>query len=393
VALALWWHLRGRWIQGADLLRRAVEQTGPDVGPWYTAHWWLGYLARMTFDNDIALRHYGTVVQALQDRPPSPDLVDGLVGRSGVLRNTSDLEHAKAAARTALEFARQIGYATGEATALRELSLISWYADDGDHAVECARQALRIDRDRMPGWCAREVEGVLPFVLADKHPDGALEPCVQALTQARAAGDLGNQADMLFLMAVLARKTRRLADARAHLREATELAAHAGYRLRLIDILDEGGYWCAASRQYAAAVTLWAARDTQCQAFGLIDTPSEKREREQPLQEAAQALGAQQVRAAQDRGAGMTLAAAVEFAVMMTAEHAPPPALPQPGKLSTRERELVALVARGQTDAQIAEQLFISVSTVRTHLDRIRDKSGFRRRADLTRLALNEGII
>jgi DNA-binding CsgD family transcriptional regulator len=37
-------------------------------------------------------------------------------------------------------------------------------------------------------------------------------------------------------------------------------------------------------------------------------------------------------------------------------------------------------------------QLFISVSTVRTHLDRIRDKSGCRRRADLTRLALQEGI-
>ena len=43
--------------------------------------------------------------------------------------------------------------------------------------------------------------------------------------------------------------------------------------------------------------------------------------------------------------------------------------------------------------AQIAEKLFTSVSTVRTHLDRIRDKSGCRRRADLTRLALQEGII
>jgi DNA-binding CsgD family transcriptional regulator len=38
-------------------------------------------------------------------------------------------------------------------------------------------------------------------------------------------------------------------------------------------------------------------------------------------------------------------------------------------------------------------KLFISISTVRSHLDRIRDKSGCRRRADLTRLALQEGII
>jgi DNA-binding CsgD family transcriptional regulator len=50
-------------------------------------------------------------------------------------------------------------------------------------------------------------------------------------------------------------------------------------------------------------------------------------------------------------------------------------------------------VAQGRTDAEIAGKLFISVRTVRTHLDRIRDKSGCRRRADLTRLALQEGII
>ena len=61
--------------------------------------------------------------------------------------------------------------------------------------------------------------------------------------------------------------------------------------------------------------------------------------------------------------------------------------------LSARERELVTLVAQGRTDAQIAAELYISVRTVRSHLDRIRDKTGARRRADLTRLALTEGLV
>jgi DNA-binding CsgD family transcriptional regulator len=61
--------------------------------------------------------------------------------------------------------------------------------------------------------------------------------------------------------------------------------------------------------------------------------------------------------------------------------------------LSARERELVALVARGLTDAQIARELFISISTVRSHLDRIRDKTSCRRRADLTRLALQSALV
>ena len=69
------------------------------------------------------------------------------------------------------------------------------------------------------------------------------------------------------------------------------------------------------------------------------------------------------------------------------------PAAPGTGKLSTRERELVTLVAQGRTDAQIAAQLHISIRTVRSHLDRIRDKTGCRRRADLTRLALGTGLV
>jgi DNA-binding CsgD family transcriptional regulator len=62
------------------------------------------------------------------------------------------------------------------------------------------------------------------------------------------------------------------------------------------------------------------------------------------------------------------------------------------GPLSEREREIVALLAGGATDAQIAERLFLSVNTVRSHLDRIRDKTGARRRPDLVRYALQAGI-
>jgi DNA-binding CsgD family transcriptional regulator len=62
------------------------------------------------------------------------------------------------------------------------------------------------------------------------------------------------------------------------------------------------------------------------------------------------------------------------------------------GRLSEREREIVALLAGGATDAQIAERLFLSVNTMRSHLERIRDKTGARRRPDLVRYALQAGI-
>jgi DNA-binding CsgD family transcriptional regulator len=194
---------------------------------------------------------------------------------------------------------------------------------------------------------------------------------------------------------VAARKDGQLAAARARLRESAELAVYCGgYPLCMIDILEQYGYLCAATGRPAEAVTLWSARTAQCRAAGLAEPPQEAQDRERPLAEARRALDAQQFAAARHRGAAMTLAAAVESAVIMAGEEAPEPvARPGFGTLSARERELVTLVAQGRTDVQIAEQLFISVRTVRTHLDRIRDKSGCRRRADLTRLALRAGII
>jgi DNA-binding CsgD family transcriptional regulator len=39
------------------------------------------------------------------------------------------------------------------------------------------------------------------------------------------------------------------------------------------------------------------------------------------------------------------------------------------------------------------DRVYISVRTVGSHLDRIRDKTGCRRRADLTRLAFSAGLL
>jgi DNA-binding CsgD family transcriptional regulator len=98
---------------------------------------------------------------------------------------------------------------------------------------------------------------------------------------------------------------------------------------------------------------------------------------------------------AEERGAAMSRAAAAEHALLLTEDPGlrQPEAPPGLARLSVRERELVTLVAQGATDAQIAARLYISVRTVRSHLDRIRDKTGCRRRADLTRMALAAGLI
>jgi DNA-binding NarL/FixJ family response regulator len=61
-------------------------------------------------------------------------------------------------------------------------------------------------------------------------------------------------------------------------------------------------------------------------------------------------------------------------------------------ELSTRERQVLSLVAAGERDQDIAEVLEISIRTVRSYLDRIRDKTGQRRRPELTRYAIEMGV-
>ena len=62
------------------------------------------------------------------------------------------------------------------------------------------------------------------------------------------------------------------------------------------------------------------------------------------------------------------------------------------GPLSARERQIIALLAGGASNAKIAETLFVTPNTVRTHLDRIRDKTGARNRAELTHYAIQAGV-
>jgi DNA-binding CsgD family transcriptional regulator len=218
----------------------------------------------------------------------------------------------------------------------------------------------------------------------------AAEPAsAAALAACRDAGDLRTLPELLDLMAQLDLRAGRTGDAAAHLREATRLALRTGAWYP--NYLDYYGHLCAATGRPAEAVTAWAA---YAALNPRVDLPGNARRREEPLRAARQALGPARAREAEQRGAAMSLATAAEYALLLT-EHPGPrqPEAPGLGRLSVRERELVTLVAQGRTDAQIAAELYISVRTVRSHLDRIRDKTGARRRADLTRLALTEGLV
>ena len=69
----------------------------------------------------------------------------------------------------------------------------------------------------------------------------------------------------------------------------------------------------------------------------------------------------------------------------------PPPG--PPDDLSEREAEVLRLIALGHTNAEIAEQLFLSVRTVETHRAHIQQKLRLSSRAELVRYAFDRGLL
>ena len=393
-ALGWWWFLRGRLAGEYPVLRQAAELAGTGSGGWCAAQFWLGWTALSAPDLEGALGYFTALRDAAADRPPSRELCDALAGRSVALRNMGRLAEAAADARQALVLARQAGYPAGEVMALGELSLVASYLDDHHHAVRLARQAEQITAG-VPGWMARVSNYALTAVLiAAGDLAGAERACAAGLARCRDVGDLRGEAGLLPMAALLDVQAGRLEDAAARLRDGLQLAMRIGSRSELINSLDSCGHLCAATGRHAGAVTVWAALGTLLRLRGLTEWPADAYRRQEPLHQAEQSLGPARAQAATERGAAMSLDTAADYAVMLTGPGPrPSETAHDPVKLSARERELVTLVAQGRTDAQIAAQLYISIRTVRSHLDRIRDKTGCRRRADLTRLALSTELI
>ena len=242
-------------------------------------------------------------------------------------------------------------------------------------------------------------------------------------------GDLGGVGEVEGDLGNLAMQQRDLATARSHLDRAIAISRQVGdedtllistLNLGLIEYV-EGRSAQARSAFHESLSTARRHRNQQivgCSLFGLalsardpadpgvaaaihgaaagilahLGQPLESIEAELRDADYAQlrkAMGKEAFEQAYEQGRQMQPGDAIALAEALVEDKANADrALSAAPKLSKREQELLILVADGLTDAQIAERLYISVKTVHSHLDRIRDKTGARRRPELTQYAL-----
>jgi non-specific serine/threonine protein kinase len=159
-----------------------------------------------------------------------------------------------------------------------------------------------------------------------------------------------------------------------------------------------GTIWClgglalvaAARGEHERTLRLAAVVDRMSREWSLNTTAFRVKKLDDACRQARSTLGSRKSEGAWNDGQAMTTARAVEYALSEGKLEIEPAA--EAGPLSRREREVVAMVAGGMTNRQIADRLFIAERTAEGHVERIRNKLGVRSRTEVATWAIEHGI-
>jgi len=346
IACDLWryWEAHGHLTEGRRILAALLDQLGPASPARPRTLWTAGFLAQ--FQGDI---------------PAARRLLEA-----------------------SLSAARQAGDVNAEAWALSFLGWDVYYDGDAERGHALARTALRLHHE------AGDHRGVVMALMQIGYIHlcaGETEPAADWFTRCAAActasGNAWYHAYTRWGLAVVA-------VLRGDHEGAGPLACVALRGIRGMDdamgvvlCLDALAWIAAAGHEAVRAVTLTAAAEGAWAAIPATPAGPLRAHHDEALRVARAALPGAEYRAAFAQGSEMDPAESVAFALGEQAQPRPDARRAGPGQLTRREGEVAALVARGQSNGQIAASLVISVRTVETHVQHIMDKLGYSTRAQI----------
>jgi DNA-binding NarL/FixJ family response regulator len=144
--------------------------------------------------------------------------------------------------------------------------------------------------------------------------------------------------------------------------------------------------WHELKRPYRAALTTWR------RAEALIER-GERAEAAAALREAAAVAEALPARWLATEVAALAGRARIPLAADEQVAPAPPEPIADELGLTPRERQVLALVARGSTNRQIGERLFMAEKTASVHVSRILAKLDVRSRTQAAAIAHRLGLV
>ena len=385
------------------------------------SHFWFerGYLSegRLWLDRSLAASAEGSIERAA-----------ALSGNGVLAHYQGDYDRAAALSLDALELARSLGDVRGIAEAYTGLALVPRTRGDYAEAERLFREALAVyeelgedagvartlDRLAMmlviTGDDARarplferslalfrrlgDVHGIALglYGLGVARPDGGLVAAQaesdESLDILRTLGDRRTFGKVLWNVAEINTELAQAETAAAQFAESLTLFVEFGDRWFCGLVLESSAFLAGGIGEDERAVTLLGAAEA---IWTRLEVPRMARlheRHESTLARARARLGERRLEAAWAEGRRLPLAATVELVAAIGARATGD----APDGLTARELEVLALVAEGRTDAEVAESLVVSLRTVHAHLRSIYRKLDLHTRSAATRYALEHGL-
>jgi predicted ATPase/DNA-binding CsgD family transcriptional regulator len=363
----------------------AVDLTGLEGVTW--TGFGRGWLAMVRADHDRCRELCQQTVSAARELGQA--MVEALA--QAVLARDETLQGRAGAALERVQESEPRVIAKGAGTAIAlpmtRIEMASAHAALGrlDRAQELLEVVVAGGADH--GWVLCQALAALARVLRVLgDQDGALARTKQVLelSERLQARLLAAAARDLLARLAIGRGEWSAADALAH--EALAQQLEIGARAWLPDSLDTLALVAAGLESHTEAARLLGAAERARSDLALVRWPPDAPAFDELEERLAGRLGGEAFEAARAGGAAMTLDQAIGWVRRARGTRKRPAGGWE--SLTPTERQVVELVAQGLTNPQVAERIFISRATVKTHLAHVFQKLDVSSRAELTALAV-----
>ncbi|NTU84703.1 MAG: LuxR family transcriptional regulator [Chloroflexales bacterium] len=399
--LWLFWLQHGHLREGRHWMTQTLAVL-PEPTP-LRAHllWVAGLLARPDAQRGRQLlTESAAIYQQIGDMPHAAQV---WIALATLVQTLGDHALAIRHYQQGLPILRATGDISSLVLALAGLAVSTLAIGDADRALEIGQEGLTLAQeaeDQCVVGVALANLGLIWQARGDDRRTAALWE--QSLALQRRIGDEGGIARLLTLRGGLVLRQGDYGQAVAQYVESLVICLRMDEYDGIPPILEGLAAVAAALSNHVTAVHLAGAAAALRAASGMQPTAAERNAQEQLLATLHTHLTASAFAQAWAQGQQFTLEQVAQLAAALRSSitgSEPPPPSPAPAAaavaydLTPREVEVLRLLARGLTYAQIGEKLAISPRTVDAHLRTIFGKLGVRERTSATRIALEQQLV
>lgn len=433
-----------RWLERLDrehdnmraALDRSLAQDRLTTAYRIGAATWRFWAARGNFSEG---RRWLSRILAAEGDAPTHLRAEVLNGAGGLAILQDDFETAGMLLNRCLELRKEVGDVAGIAATSHNLAQLAVRRGDFDAALVHIRETLALDQEAgdqpgtasdllVIGWIMmlqEEYGAAVEMIsqslgiyesLADAAQIarchqmlgeaatglGNIEVAHEHLTRARAGFlAVGAAADITSVdhnLGQVALRQGRLQEAHERFVTSLEGKSQMNDKLGVVVALEGLACLAAARSEMSKAAQLWGACESLRLTIHIPRPANEQSFCDKYIKMARAHLRDTAFSAAQKTGAGMDMEHAIRYALAPSSKtesgrQRKSARVPYPAGLTPREVEVLALVAQGLSDGEVAQRLVLSPRTVNAHLTSIYNKLGVNSRVAATRFAVEQKLV